>query len=101
MSASSLSILYGWEKAHAVTPLARQALEPEVAAVSDPTLTPAAVAEAKVVARMRQQRRSFVPTSPQLEGCDLQACPACLPDPLAAMRLASCAASPVLIEVFS
>ena len=47
-------------------------LEPEAAAVSDPTLTPAAVAEAKVVARMREQRRSFVPESAQLDSCDLQ-----------------------------
>ena len=49
-----------------------QALELEAAAVSDPTLTPAAVAEAKVVARMRQERRSFVPESAQLDSCDLQ-----------------------------
>ena len=49
-----------------------QVLEPEAAAVSDPTLTPAAVAEAKVVARMREQRRSFVPESAQLDSCDLQ-----------------------------
>ena len=50
-----------------------QALEPEEAAVVGHTLTPAAEAEAAVVARMRQQQRSFVPTSAQLQSLPLQA----------------------------
>ena len=50
-----------------------QVMEPEEAAVASHMLTPAAEAEAAVVARMRQQQRSFVPTAAQLASLPLQA----------------------------